>query len=155
MQDFIRLFSWMRFAKKDIAFFALRETFISITMGSLSIVLTYVTLALQHSDTTLLTHTLVGYSRFMFVSTLIRVVSHRYMFQTVKHRLDTLVRDNTTLRQVLGSHPHDVEFYGTGRLMSIYHRDANLWITTSLRAVIQAIRFIVTIGVAIYFCIKI
>ncbi|MFO0763466.1 MAG: ABC transporter ATP-binding protein/permease [Candidatus Gracilibacteria bacterium] len=155
MQDFVRLFSWMNLAKKDIVFFALRETFISITMVSVSIVLTYVTLALQQSNTHLLIYTLVAYSVFMLISIVIRIMSHRYMFQTVKHRLDTLVRDDTTLRQVLGSHPHDVEFYGTGRLMSIYHRDANLWITTSLRAIIQGIQFMVTMGIGMYFCIKI
>ena len=39
--------------------------------------------------------------------------------------------------------------------MSIYHRDANLWITTSLRGLVQGISFIVTIGMSIYFCLKI
>ena len=39
--------------------------------------------------------------------------------------------------------------------MSIYHRDANLWITTSLRGLVQGVSFIVTIGVSVYFCIKV
>jgi hypothetical protein len=37
-------------AKKDISFFALRELYIAITMASTSIVLTYVTLALQQKQ---------------------------------------------------------------------------------------------------------
>lgn len=49
----------------------------------------------------------------MLIATIIRIMSYRYMSQTVKHRLDTLVRDGTILQQVLKSHPHDVEFYGT------------------------------------------
>ncbi len=59
MHDFWRLFSWMRLAKKDISFFALRELYIAITMTSASIVLTYVTLALQQSNTHLLKQVLV------------------------------------------------------------------------------------------------
>lgn len=39
--------------------------------------------------------------------------------------------------------------------MSIYHRDANLWINTSLQAIIQGINFLVAIGLSIYFCLKI
>ncbi len=39
--------------------------------------------------------------------------------------------------------------------MSIYHRDANVWTTTSLRAINQAVGFLVTLGFSIYFCIKI
>jgi ABC-type multidrug transport system fused ATPase/permease subunit len=145
----------MRLAKKDIAFFALRETYIAITMTSVSIVLTYVTLALQKGNLQLLKQSLVFYALFMFIAAIIRIMSHRYMVPTVKHRLDTLVRDNTTLRHVLRSHPHDVEFYGTWRLMSIYHRDANVWITTSLRVITQTVGFLVTLGFSIYFCIKI
>ena len=155
MHDFWRLFSWMRLAKKDISFFALRELYIAITMTSASIVLTYVTLALQQSNTHLLKQVLVWYGVFMLIATIIRIMSYRYMSQTVKHRLDTLVRDSTILQQILKSHPHDVEFYGTWRLMSIYHRDANVWITTSLRAITQAVGFLVTLGFSIYFCIKI
>lgn len=59
MHDFWRLFSWMRLAKKDISFFALRELYIAITMASTSIVLTYVTLALQQGDARFLEHTLL------------------------------------------------------------------------------------------------
>ena len=59
MHDFWRLFSWMRLAKKDISFFALRELYIAITMASTSIVLTYVTLALQQNNTYLLKQVLV------------------------------------------------------------------------------------------------
>ena len=155
MHDFWRLFSWMRLAKKDISFFALRELYIAITMTSMSIILTYVTLALQQSNTHLLKQVLVWYGVFMLIATIIRIMSYRYMSQTVKHRLDTLVRDSTILQQILKSHPHDVEFYGTWRLMSIYHRDANVWTTTSLRAINQAVGFLVTLGFSIYFCIKI
>lgn len=155
MQDFIRLFSWIKFAKKDIFLFALREGYIAATIASSSVILTYITLALQKGDVHLLEQALVLYSLFMLIAAIIRLVSHRYMMQTTKHRLDTLVRDNTMLKQVLKSHPHDVEFYGTWRLMSIYHRDANLWITTSLRAIVQGVNFLVTIWLSIYFCLKI
>ena len=113
MQDFMRLFSWMKFAKKDIFLFTLREGYIAATIASSSVILTYITLALQKGDVHLLERALVLYGLFMLMATIIRLMSHRYMLQTVKHRLDTLVRDSTMLRQVLKSHPHDVEFYGT------------------------------------------
>ena len=39
--------------------------------------------------------------------------------------------------------------------MSIYHRDANVWITTSLRAIAQGAVFLNIIGMSIYFCINV
>lgn len=117
------VFGWMRMAPREVSFFVIRE----ITLQTSIVLPSVVLLVLSRSPSMtpdemgrLVLVLVGGYILWLIV----RTMSHAYGATSLRQQCDTLVRDDVIMRQIFASDPQILERVGTGKLVSLYMRDA-------------------------------